>query len=142
LIAYLDTSALVKLFVMEVGSRTLRALIERFAASATSVIAYAEARAAFARRHRERTLSSAQYQRVVAEFEERWETLLGVEASMPVIRVAGTLAERHSLRGFDAIHLASGLDLQTRLPEPITFCCADARLNAAAAAEGLKVEAV
>ena len=49
LILYLDTSALVKLYVRERGSARVRAQVGKADAIATSVVAYAEARAAFAR---------------------------------------------------------------------------------------------
>ena len=49
------------------------------------------------------------------------------------------LLSRHSLRGTDAIHLASALLLQGALKEKVTFACADARLVSAARAEGLDV---
>jgi len=45
---YLDTSALVKLYVEEEGSATVREAIARAGTVATTVIAYVEAYAAFA----------------------------------------------------------------------------------------------
>lgn len=45
MILYLDTSALVKLYVRERGSVSVRALVEQADVVASSVIAYAEARA-------------------------------------------------------------------------------------------------
>jgi hypothetical protein len=54
------------------------------------------------------------------------------------------LAERHALRGYDAVQLAAALELQTVLTASglpaLTLVSADAELNAAAAAEGLTVE--
>ena len=50
---YLDTSALVKLYVEEEGSATVREAIARAETVATTVIVYVEACAAFARRRRE-----------------------------------------------------------------------------------------
>lgn len=54
------------------------------------------------------------------------------------------LAEAYQLRGYDSIQLAAALALhETRLSlslSPITFVCADNRLNIAAATEGLIVE--
>jgi uncharacterized protein len=54
------------------------------------------------------------------------------------------LAERHGLRGYDAVQLASAItikDVQAALGLPISvFVSADKRLNAAASAEGLIVE--
>ena len=49
---YLDTSSLVKLFLEESGSDQVRALVADATAIATSVVAYAETRAALARRRR------------------------------------------------------------------------------------------
>jgi hypothetical protein len=54
------------------------------------------------------------------------------------------LAERHPLRGYDAVQLAAALAVHrpraAALLPALTFVCADARLNAAATAEGLTVE--
>ncbi len=52
MILYLDTSALVKLYVRETGSVRVRNWLNKATAAATSVVAYAEARATFARLHR------------------------------------------------------------------------------------------
>lgn len=54
------------------------------------------------------------------------------------------LAETHGLRGYDAVHLAAGLDLQdarrqAQLPG-LTFVSADGDQLRAAVAEGLTVE--
>ncbi len=48
MILYLDTSALVKLYVSEEGSEIVRGAVESAGRVATSRIAYAEARAALA----------------------------------------------------------------------------------------------
>ena len=53
------------------------------------------------------------------------------------------VAEKHALRGYDAVQLAAGLTLNDRcqtLGLSVIFVCADGVLNAAAAAEGLHVE--
>jgi hypothetical protein len=49
------------------------------------------------------------------------------------------LIQRHPLRGFDAVHLASALRLKTALGGEITFAAADGRLLKAAEAENLKL---
>jgi len=58
---YLDTSALVKLYVDEPMSRDLAIAVDEAEAIATSLLAYAEARAAFARARREARLSAHAY---------------------------------------------------------------------------------
>lgn len=54
-----------------------------------------------------------------------------------ILLLARDLIQRHPLRGFDAIHLASALILKSALGEAITFAAADERLLQAAAAERL-----
>ncbi|MGH8694308.1 MAG: PIN domain-containing protein [Burkholderiales bacterium] len=61
MILYLDTSALVKLYVREQGSAQVRAHVNKADVIATSVVAYAEARAAFARLRRERPASGKRH---------------------------------------------------------------------------------
>lgn len=58
---YLDTSSLVKLYVAESGSDTVRALVDAATVVATSSVAYTEARAALAGRRGERTLRPAAF---------------------------------------------------------------------------------
>jgi predicted nucleic acid-binding protein len=135
-ISYLDTSSLVKLYVLEDGTREIRSLIDDSSMVATSVIAYAEARAALARRTREGSLSKREHVRAKADLESDWPLFLSLEVTAVIARHAGDLAERHSLRGFDALHLAAYLALLGRMRgEPFRFSSFDARLNAAAAAE-------
>jgi len=43
--------------------------------------------------------------------------------------MAGDLAEKHDVRGFDAIHLASAVALREKLASDITFSCYDMRLQ-------------
>ena len=59
MIVYLDTSALVKLYVEEAGSAAIATCVERATAVTTARVTYAEARAAFARYRREGGLTPA-----------------------------------------------------------------------------------
>ena len=142
MIVYLDTSALVKLFVAEAGSDAVRALVERSDAAVTATVAYAEARAAFSRKRREGELSAAELRRVVNALDAHWESYAVVDIVMAVARSAGGLAELRGLRGFDAIHLAAALLVRDNLEEPVTFCVADGQLADAARAETLLVAQV
>jgi predicted nucleic acid-binding protein len=137
LILYLDTSALVKLYVEEPGSDEVGAGVERASAVVTARIAYAEARAAFARHRREGGLTGAELRRVVQQLDHEWSTYGIVDAGENVVRRAGALAERHALRGFDALHLASALELR-RAGGEIAFMSFDARLTSAARRERLR----
>lgn len=104
---YVDTSSLVKLYVTEAGSDLVRQLVGGAAVVATSVVAYAETRAALGRLRREGALTGSKFASAKSEFEEQWPTYLALEATDSLCRAAGTLAEKYGLRGFDSIHLAS-----------------------------------
>lgn len=138
---YLDTSALVKLYVREAGSDDVRRQSEAAEAVGTSRVAYAEARAALARRQREGGLEPDELRRVVAELDRDWDAFVVIEVDAVTGRRAGELAERHALRGFDAIHLACALELRALVGEEPLFACHDDRLSSAAAAEGLPLPA-
>ena len=137
MILYLDTSALVKLYVREAGSVLVRRATEASEAAATSTVAYAEARAAFARLSRERKVSRRLHRKRVAQLDRDWEHYVVVELTPAVARRSGELAEVHALRGFDAIHLASALWLQSAYAPELAFIAFDRRLMSAAAAAGL-----
>ena len=136
MILYLDTSSLVKLYVEEEGSREVRQLVEEAAVVSTSVVAFPEARAAFARLVREKILTPDQLATVRRGFLQDWESLFKIRTLKRVYERAGDLAEAHALRGFDALHLASFLELLAQVAgETVEFSAFDARLNAAVAAE-------
>lgn len=130
---YLDTSSLVKLYVAEPGSDAVRRLVDQAAVVATSSLAYPEARAALARRRRERVLTPSAFSRAKRALDADWSKYLTVDASASICRLAGDLAERYRLRGFDSVHLASFLEVARRAGAAETqFSAFDDRLNAAA----------
>lgn len=133
MILHLDTSALVKLYVREVGSVRVRNRLKRATAAATSVVAYAEARAAFARLHWEGHTTERRHHERVAQLNADWEAAMRVELTATVLRLAGGIAETYALRGFDSIHLASALSLRDRSDMPFAFAVFDQRLRDGAA---------
>lgn len=139
MILYLDTSSLVKLYVREDDSDEVKALFDKARIVATSQVAYAEACAAFARKYRQGDFTNEQYHTVITNLQQHWGAYFALDVSWPVAKLAGVLAERHDLRGFDAIHLASALILKTRLGSTITFSSADHKLEDAAQSESLAI---
>jgi predicted nucleic acid-binding protein len=135
---YLDTSALIKLYVEEAGADRVEGAVERAEIVATSVVAYAEARAALARRHRENDFTASEYQGIVSELDASWQGYERLGVTEGLAREAGELAEEHALRGFDAVHLASALRLAQRFPSS-SFLAFDERLTAAAERTSLSV---
>ena len=130
---YLDTSSLIKLYVEEAGSDAVRQLVGDAGVVATSVVAYAETRAALARLRRDGVLTPAKLASAKNQFMEQWHAYLTLEATDSMCRAAGELAEKYSLRGFDSIHLASFAEVARRAGADDTrFSSFDDRLNQAA----------
>lgn len=149
MICYLDTSALVKVYVAEEGSAIVKEKVNLATLVATSKVAYPEARAAFARAKREGILTDGTYQTVVDNFNAEWPSYYNLEFTDRICYLAGTLAEKHSLRGFDSIHLASAKLLEDLLLDSsenndkgtevdLIAGCWDKTLLVALRAEGLK----
>ena len=137
MILYLDSSSLVKVYVEETHSDQVRRWLGDAAVVATSVVAYPEAAAAFARKVREGGLKSEALDPVLAALAADWFDYAVIEVSE---RAAGDLAIKHGLRGFDAIHLTAALELKADARNvAVAFSSFDARLNKAAAGEGLAV---
>ena len=111
MILYLDTSSLLKLYVAEPGTQEVQSQVAAADVVATSVIAYPEAVAALARRHREGALTGAEFRTALGRFRDTWFRYLAVLLSLPIAMRAGTLAVKHGLRGMDAIHLSSYVEL-------------------------------
>ena len=136
---YVDTSALIKRFVAERGSQLVAEVIAQRGPIATAKIAYAEVYAGLARKKREGHLSGRLFARICRNFEKDWLAYIRLDLRDEVLQLARDLIQRHPLRGFDAIHLASSLNLRNALGENITFVAADERLLRIARTEGLSV---
>lgn len=106
-IAYLDTSAFLKLYIAEPESDAVRALLADAFTLCTHLITYAEMRAALAKAVRTRRLAPDLVHHLVTDLERDWQTLRIVVPDEAMIRRAGALAEQYDLRGYDSVHLAA-----------------------------------
>jgi predicted nucleic acid-binding protein len=140
-ILYLDTSASVKLYASEPGSAETRRAVAEADQVASSVLAYAETRAALARKYRMRQLDTAGLDRSKGDFEDDWKGFIKMPADAETVRRAGDLAEQFRLRAYGAIHLATADRLYRDTRSRLGFLCFDAALNGAAAKLGLTVVA-
>ena len=112
---------------------------------AVSRISEVEVFSAFNRRVREGTLSPTDYANITSDFAALSQTEYEVvEVTSLVIVQAQQLLERHPLRAYDAVQLASALVANAPLVDAglaaLTFLSADGRLLAAANAEGLSTD--
>lgn len=112
-VVYLDTSALVKLYVPESGGERVIGLVGGVGHVASSVIAYPESRGVFARLLQNRLATQAQYDEIVNKFEIDWHDVAKVGVNEAVYRRAGDLMATHPrLRAMDAIHMSSVLEIR------------------------------
>jgi len=137
-IVFVDTSALIKLYIVEDGSERTRALIGG-STVAVSTLAFAEVHATFARRHREGLLDESEHRALARQFRLEWPSTLRVAVDERVLEAIPDLSLRYPLRGADAVHLASALLLRDE-GLSIVFACSDRRLLHAARAAGLDSE--
>ena len=136
---YYDTSALVKQYLQEAGSKLVLELLKSGEKVYTASLTYAEGHAAFSRRTREGRLTRQTARRLALRFDKDWESYDVVILGEDVLRLARQMLYRHPLRSADAIHLASALLLARTSPTARwSFICADGRLCDAAKAEGFQ----
>jgi predicted nucleic acid-binding protein len=102
---------LVKLVVVEGGSEQAAELWGSAYPAASSVLAYPEGRAALAAAHRLDRLTKKAHGEALAAFEALYSDLVTVGVDQDLARHAGECAEDFGLRGYDAVHLATALEL-------------------------------
>ena len=131
---FLDSSALLKRHVVEPGSRWVRAFTSPAVGHELFVAAIVRVEA----------VSALGVRNLRLLIERQIGRCIVAEANDAVLQRACDLLERHALRAYDAVQLASALEsndrLQARALAPITFFSADQRLLVAASAEGPAVE--
>ncbi|MBN8440698.1 MAG: type II toxin-antitoxin system VapC family toxin [Thauera sp.] len=138
MIAYFDTSALIKLYVSELHRDRVLALRDTSDVLATVLITYTEVQSAFARRMREDKDGADALRLDRLSFIDDWPHWLVTPIDQSLVELAGRYAEAFALRAYDSIHLASAQTLRQRVGIDVTFACFDRRLNNAADLLGLK----
>ncbi|MFE1743873.1 type II toxin-antitoxin system VapC family toxin [Coleofasciculus sp. H7-2] len=144
---FLDTSALVKRYVAEIGSAWVQALADPRTGNELHIsqIAWVEVLSALARRQREGRLSATDLNGIVRDFRIHFNTQYQVvEIDQTLCEAAGQLILMYPLRAYDAVQLASGLQVQSRVASTsspsLVFLSADDRLLAIAQPEGLPID--
>jgi hypothetical protein len=107
LILYFDTSAFVKLVVSEPGTAQAVALWEGADRVFSSLLLYPQSRAALGRAGRSRRLDGRQLVAARKSLDRLWRDVDRIGLTEALALEAGELAERHALRAYDAVHLAS-----------------------------------
>jgi len=141
---FLDSSALVKRYAAETGSAWVENLTDPRSGNRIYVaaITHVEVIAAIARKKKGLLLSATAAAAAIARFENDLQTDLRVFDLTPnVITMAARLAEKHALRGYDAVQLAVALEINAartaRRLTGLMLISSDVELNTAAQSEQL-----
>jgi uncharacterized protein len=141
---FLDTSALVKRYIPEIGTAWIQSLTHQSSGNILLVarITVVEMMSAIARRQREATLTPDQAQQLRTICKQHFAAQYQIiELTPSIATLAGELCDRQSLRAYDAVQLASAMSILptiTQSPDnTLTFLTADDRLLNAAQSEHL-----
>lgn len=136
-----------KRYIAETGTRWIKQICAPAAGNDlyTAHILGAEVAAAIMRRVRRGEISPTDAAVGITDLQTHLRSgYTTISMSNSLVQNAMNLAQRHPLRGYDAVQLASALEVQAKCLAlgilPVIFVCADATLNAAASVEGLAVD--
>jgi len=144
---FLDTSAIVKKYITEIGSAWIESItdseLDNYIILAR--ISWVETLSAFSRLRRESKIDSTLLDQSNQIFKMDWDTQYQiVEIENLDIEIAGNLVQKYPLRAYDSIQLACALKIYAAFvkiaPNSFTFVSADNRLLDAGKSEGLKIE--
>jgi len=130
-VIFVDTSALVKRYLSENGSRTIMALMDADPSWTASAIALTESEVALCNRAAREGTAAV----LVDVLRREWPRFDVVPVDDACLVRAREIGCQFGTRTMDSIHLAAA----DRLPRPLTFVTFDRRQAAAAAGMGLVV---
>ena len=138
--AYLDTSALIKLYIEEEGTAQVVGLLEDSGDLQAIIldVTLIESRSAVRRREREGDILGADADRILQRIEaDASSSFLVQPSTSAVMEEAARLIDWYPLKTYDALQLAGCLVVRNRVSGSLTFVCADIQLCKAAGNEGL-----
>ncbi len=132
--SFIDTSSLIKRYVLEAGSQKFLQILVGLNNIIVSPVTLIELHSCFRRRLRDGDLSLGNYQKIEKELERNFQDFSVVACDDNLIMTAVILLKKYNLRTLDAIQLASAVVVDA--PEFIT---SDHKLALAAKKEINKV---
>jgi len=139
MILYLDTSALIKRYVVEAGSNEVTAFIEQAEAVGSALLTRVEMAAALSKAVRMDWVEHGDAESAWHDFLAHWQSFTRLSVTPALVERAARLAWEYGLRGYDATHLAAALLWQETLEMPVTLATYDRELGLAGQKAGLTV---
>lgn len=139
MIVYVDTSALVKRYVLELGLKEVNALLAQAETSGTVTLALVEMASALAKATRMDWVAIGEAQTAWQDFLSHWPSFVRLTLTQPLIERAARLTWDYGLRAYDATHLAAALLWQETLETPVILATYDRELWLAGQKVGMAV---
>jgi uncharacterized protein len=139
MIYFYDTSALLKLFIQEEYSQTLRAQATNVTGVVVSELTWVEMNSALGRRIRQGESQEDVALAALDEFKSKWSDYVVLSPSFEILQSAAQHAQVMGLRAYDSVQLASARQAECAIQGDLVFCTFDKQFNNAARVLGMKV---
>lgn len=136
---YADTSALIKKYVRESGSEQAVAYFDQYPIIGTAALTQFEMASAMSKAMRLGWVEEPEILAAWQDFLSHWPAYVRLPISAGTVERAASMAWRHGLRAYDAVHLACALAWKDISGDEVIFACYDNNLLKAAQKEGLQV---
>ena len=128
MIVYLDTSAVVPILIAEPSTDTCRRIWTDADRRVSSRLTHVEVAAALAMAERQARIATEEHDQALTNLAEIWPDVDLVDLTPELVVSASSLARSQALRGYDAVHCASAIELKDA---EMVAASGDARLLAA-----------
>jgi len=139
---YLDSSAVVKRYILETHSAEVMNLINTSKIVITSIITRVEVTAALTKACRLKFISESELITTKGLFYEEWDNFVRLPINEQTVLKAGEIAVQYSLRAYDAVHLASAVIIESMIEGPVALCTFDESMKHAGRQLGFSVDLI
>jgi uncharacterized protein len=139
MILYLDTSALVKRYIVEPGSKEIIPLIEQADSVGSVLLSRVEMASALAKAVRLNWVEANHAEMAWQDFISHWQSFARLSVTPGLTERASRFAWEYGLRGYNATHFAAAHIWQEMLEMPVTLATFDRELWLVAKKAGMTV---
>jgi predicted nucleic acid-binding protein len=135
---YIDSNAFVSLYANDNPDHAVmtKQAIGQAKTTASSLITYAEVRAAFRSLRHNKRITQKEFVQAIKDFERDWQMVERLVVNESLALLAGAIADIHVFKGCDAVHVATAVTLHS-LSGDLQFLTFDTQLEKRVLASGL-----
>lgn len=139
MLVYLDSSVLIKKYFQEIGSGYIDQIWDESDYIAISQVGYSEILGTIHKKQKMERFSDRVKNQINKAFLEDWDSLIKVNVDTTLNSELIRIHTKYLLRGFDAIHLVTGIILSKQFEKDLQFLTADTNLQNSAEKEKLDI---